>query len=193
MSALVNGQFISDEFAVPPELSTPTVFGISRNRFKFNVPKGNEFVTGCIVYIKDQIGFPTLSLPLCTNSRPLNNSLPLYNSSQTVDTIDREVVQMFLDDPEDKVEIVAYDLSPGRVYSFHVAYLTEVGSSPSCNQSDGFWTAPVSPPTLLSADFVSSDSIQLSWQAPDVIAEYLHINKSLVSYKIQMENGILQC
>ena len=113
MSALVNGQLISDEFAVPPELSTPEVFGISHNRFKFNVPKGNKFVTGCIVYIKDNIGFPTESLPLCNNSLPLyNNSLPLYNSSQTVDTIDREVVQMYLDDPEDKVEIVAYEPRP---------------------------------------------------------------------------------
>jgi hypothetical protein len=101
---------------------------------------------------------------------------------------------MFPDDLEenDNVEIVAYDLSPGRAYSFHVAYLTEVGSSPSCNQSEGFWTAPVSPPTLLSADLVSSDSIQLSWQAPDVIAEYLHINKSMVSYKIQITDGILK-
>ena len=149
------------------------------------VPKGNKFVTGCTVHITDNIGFtdPVLPLP--------NNTLP-------VETIEREIVTMFPEDLADDelVEVVVYDLSPGRAYSFRVSYLTEVGSSRACDESDGFWTAPVSSPTLLSADLVSSDSIQLSWQPPDIIAEYLHINESLISYRINI-NGMnkpkLQC
>ena len=179
MSALVKGHLISQNFLVPPELKTPTPFGISHEQFKLTVPKGNKFVTGCIVHITDNIGVtdPVLPLP--------NNTLP-------VETIQREIVKMFPDDLADDelVEVVAYDLSPGRAYSFRVSYLTEVGSSKASDESDGFWTAPVSAPTLLSADQVSSDSILLSWQPPDIIAEYLHINNSLVSYRININGNI---
>jgi len=177
MSALVKGQLISQNFSVPPELNTPTPFGISHDQFRLTVPKGNKFVTGCTVHITDNIGFTDPVLPLPNNTFP-------------VETIEREIVKMFPEDlaDDEEVEVVVYDLSPGRAYSFRVSYLTEVGSSRACNESDGFWTAPVSAPTFLSAGMVSSDSIQLSWQPPDIIAEYLHINVSLISYRINI-NG----
>ena len=170
MSALLKGQLVSNEFILPPELTTPTVLGISHESFKFSIPKGNSFVTGCIVYITDSISISDS-----------NVTLPIV----------REIVQMFPEDlATEDVEIVAYNLSPAHVYSFNVRYLTEVGSGPPCEDSEGFFISPVSPPTTLSADLVASNSIKLSWRAPDIIAEYLHLNKSLVSYRIKLK-GIM--
>ena len=181
LNALVNGELISENFLVPqtPSPKTFNFDSISHDSFSFSIPRGNSYVTGCKVFIWDNIP------PYGDLFLPLNST----ESNSTIDTITREIFYQFpKDSGNEDIEIVAYDLSAGHPYSFYLAYITDVGLSPNSIETESFFISPLSQPAMFSANSVSEHSMELSWTRPKVIAEYLRIDISSVFYRVYV-NG----
>jgi len=157
MTAFFKGQLISDQYDVPvsPEFA-PVTTQISHDGFKFMIDKQNDFTIGVRVLINDII-------------------------EDTV--IEQEILFPMDAVTGEDVEVEVEKLELGKVYSFSVKYLTEVGTSPPSPVTARFNTAPLSPPTHVTSEDVTTNSIRLTWGRPTFYKE--GIVEANIQYKIR--------
>jgi len=158
LNAFYKGRLISDQFEIPPKFSKPLIaHSISYNSYKFDVTK-EKFTEGVRVFVKD-----------IAEEKVIKQDI-IFPTNATVG---------------DEIEVEVEDLELDKEYSFSVKYITEVGTSTASPESSSFHTSPLSPPTRVTADEVTTDSITVNWGKPMVYAEGL--DETLVTYKVTLK------
>jgi len=162
MSALIKGYVLSNEYRVPKAPKSVVPYAITKDNFKFNVPKYNDFTPGVKIYITNMLNGDTY-----------------------------EEDKMFPEDASagSEVEIVVEGLIPATIYTFQLKYLTAVGTSPPSTQTRSFSLLPTSKPQTLTVDEVTNDLIKVSWDTPAVIADGLDVEELKYKLTITGENG----
>merc|ERR1712226_513417 len=145
MSALLEGFVESNEFISPPAPPAPTVLEVSPTGFFFKVAKHNEFVTKLNITITDVLESRT------------------FDTTKDVDAD----IGVGAD-----IDVAIEGLEPAHVYSFHVQYMTALGSGPSSPESTKpFSTRPTSEPQELLETNITRHQININWQPPAHFAE----------------------
>jgi len=164
MTALYNGQVITDHFVVPSAPLEPYIYDISYDGFKFTVPKFNEFTNGLKVTV--------------TN---------VYEGFDLEQTTTWEEGQ-----GEDIEIIISEDVDPATVYSVLAQYTTRVGLGPKSKSSRLFITAPSSPPANLAISDITTNSLKVSWECPIVIGSGILEEDLIYSVELIGEDGYVE-
>jgi len=156
MNALLSGFVASNEFINPPQPPAPTVLDVSPTGFYFKVIKANEFITKLNITTTDVI-----------------NARSFYSIKDVSDDIE----------VGGDIEVSIEGLEMAHVYSFHVQYVTAVGTGPkSPGPVKPFSTRPTSPPQDVLAFEVARHYLRVIWQPPALMAN--KVTASDLSYRV---------
>ena len=160
MNALLSGFVESNEFINPPQPPAPTLLEVSPTGFYFKVVKANEFITKLNITTTDVI-----------NTRS-------FSSIKDVEDID----------VGGDIEVSIEGLEMAHVYSFHVQYVTAVGTGPkSPGPIKPFSTRPTSAPQDVLASEVARHHLKVVWQPPALMAN--GITASDLSYRVTITSS----
>merc|ERR1719339_414133 len=160
MNALLSGFVESNEFINPPQPPAPTLLEVSPTGFYFKVVKANEFITKLNITTTDVI-----------NTRS-------FSSIKDVEDID----------VGGDIEVSIEGLEMAHVYSFHVQYVTAVGTGPkSPGPIKPFSTRPTSAPQDVLASEVARHHLKVVWQPPALMAN--RITASDLSYRVTITSS----
>ena len=163
MSALLKGYVRSNEFINPPAPEVSTNLEISPKGFRFKVLKANAFITKLKITITDALNFVT---------------------HESIKEVSVDIVV------GGNIDVTLEGLEPAHVYSFHVQYMTELGTGPPGPDSSlPFSTRPTSPPQDLLETANTPRQISVSWQAPAEMAEALKTDDLEYRVTVQGTNG----
>jgi hypothetical protein len=156
LSSLLAGYITSNEFINPPAPPTSSVLEISPKGFTFNVLKSNEFITQLKITITNVINL------------------------RSYDTIRKVPANLLVGS---NIEVTIEGLQTAHMYSFHVQYMTAVGTGPPSQESaKPFSTRPTSAPQDLLMTDITRHSISVAWQPPAILAEVITLSD--IEYRI---------
>merc|ERR1711971_357223 len=161
MNALLSGFVASNEFINPPQPPAPTVLEVTPTGFYFKVIKANEFITKLNITTTDVI-----------------NTRSFYSIKDV--SSDIEV--------GGDIEVSIEGLEMAHVYSFHVQYMTAVGTGPkSPGPVKPFSTRPTSPPQDLIPFEVARHYLSAIWQPPALMAT--KVTASDLAYRVTISGS----
>merc|ERR1711970_448579 len=156
MNALLSGFVASNEFINPPQPPAPTVLEVSPTGFYFKVIKANEFITKLNITTTDVI-----------------NTRSFYSIKDVSGDIE----------VGGDIEVSIEGLEMAHVYSFHVQYVTAVGTGPkSPGPVKPFSTRPTSAPQDVLASEVARHHLKVVWQPPALMAN--QVTARDLSYRV---------
>jgi len=156
MNSLLAGFVESNEFINPPQPPAPTVLEVSPTGFSFKVIKANKFITKLNITTTDVV-----------------NTRSFYSIKDVSEDID----------VGGDIEVSTEGLEMAHVYSFHVQYMTSVGTGPkSPGPIKPFSTRPTSAPQDVLASEVARHHLKVVWQPPALMAS--GITASDLSYRV---------
>eukprot|EP00092_Neocalanus_flemingeri_P019418 GFUD01021033.1.p1 GENE.GFUD01021033.1~~GFUD01021033.1.p1 ORF type:complete len:1054 (-),score=234.72 GFUD01021033.1:7-3144(-) len=164
MTALYKGQVITDHFVVPSAPLEPYIQDISYDEFRFIVPKFNEFTNGLKVTV--------------------TNVYDGFNFEETTNWEEAE--------GEDIEIIINKQVDPATVYLVVAQYTTRVGDGPKGLSSRLFITAPSSPPANLAISDITTNSLKVSWDRPNVIGSGIPEEDLVYSIELTGEDGYVE-
>merc|ERR1712130_1018576 len=156
MNALLAGSLESNEFITPPQPPAPTLLEVSPTGFYFKVIKANKFITKLNITTTD-----------------VSNTRSFYSIKDVSE--DTEV--------GGDIAVSIEGLEMAHVYSFHVQYVTAVGTGPkSPGPVKPFSTRPTSSPQDPLSTELARHQLKVVWQPPALMAN--GVTASDLSYRV---------